>query len=124
MRMGAERMDNPKMMIDREVLLPGESKQRRPPPECTAQILSQSICRLSPVACAGSAACVSSDVSSGASRQISQSPFNASGKRSRPIASLRIISKMRNLVVLDGGCQAVFAKALEKAQFAPADLGA
>jgi hypothetical protein len=45
------------------------------------------------VACASSDVSGDGDVSGGASRQISQRPFKASGKRKRQIAILRIIWK-------------------------------
>jgi hypothetical protein len=82
------------MMMDKEVLLPVESKHRGPAPECTPQILSHSTFRFSAADCAGSSAGASSDVSGGASRQISQRPFKASGNKNREIASLRIIWEM------------------------------
>lgn len=85
--------------MDKEVLLPGESKHRGPAPGCRPQILSHSALRASAADCAWFAAGASSDVSEdcsgdpsrGASRQISQRPFKASGKRKSEIAILRII---------------------------------
>ncbi len=85
--------------MDKEVLFPGESKQTGPAPACTPQILSHSAFLFSAADCAGSVACAASvasgdvpaDVSGGASRQISQRPFKASGNRKRQIAILRII---------------------------------
>src|SRR5579864_2461984 len=94
----AGRIDNPTMTTDKEVLFPGESKQTGPAPACTPQILSHSAFLSSAADCRGSVAGASSDVSSdvsgGASRQISQRPFKASGNRKRQIAILRIIRRL------------------------------
>lgn len=89
----AGRMDRPRMMMDKEVLLPVESTHRGPAPECRPQILSHSAFRFSEADCAGSPAGASSDIPDGTSRQISQRPFSASGNRSRKIESLRVIWK-------------------------------
>lgn len=92
----AGRIDNPRITMDKEVLFPGVSRQRAPAPGCRPQILSHSAFRFSAADCGGSVACatsvVSGAVSGGASRQISQRPFKASGNRKSESAILRITS--------------------------------
>lgn len=111
----AGRIDNPRTMMDKELLFPGDSRQSAPAPGCRPQILSHSAFPFSAADCGGSAACASTAVSgsspggasSGPSRQISHSPFKASGNRKSEMAILRIIGKTPNLVARRGGCQAV-----------------
>jgi len=97
----AGRIDSPRMTMDKDVLLPGESRHRGPAPGCRPQILSHSAFRFSAADCAWSLAGASNEVSaevpgcgsSGPSLQISQRPFKASGNRNRRMASLQIIGK-------------------------------
>lgn len=99
--------------MDKDVLFPGESKHSGPSPGCRPQILSHSAFRFSAADCVGSATFAwseaSTDASGGASRQSSQRPFNAKGKRKSEMVILRIIGKTPNLVARRGDCQAVSA---------------